>query len=130
MYHQIEWAVQCPTTTTASKVDRLMENNLKAEHTQAAKEAHKDMLAIKYAATNKNLKGASYSSIKSNVSEMTLDGTFDDLFIKNLERWSQASKFIDAFTKNVLNSQTFTNPRTQWLRFSDNNWTIWLMSGI
>lgn len=90
-----------------SDVDRIVDTKLKTKHTQAAEEALMDILKTCYAAASAGLKDASYRYVENVLIGMTLKGTLDNLFIRNLELWSQASTFMDAFTQRVLTSRTF-----------------------
>lgn len=47
---------------------------------------------------------------------MTLKGTLNELFIRNLERWSQAPKLMDTFTQRFLNSRTLPIPLATFVK--------------
>lgn len=100
----------------ASQVDRIVNAKLQAKHTHAAEDALVDMLKTGYLAATDGVKNASYQFIENVLKEMTLKGTLDDLFIRNLERWSQAHHFMNAFTQRVLNARSFTNPLATFVK--------------
>lgn len=83
---------------------------------QVAEEALMDLLSTGYAAASNSLKDTAYKFIENIISEMTLKGTFDDLFLRNLERWSQTSTFMNGFTQRVLNSRSFTSPLATFIK--------------
>lgn len=88
-----------------------------------------DLLSTGYAAANDGLKDTSYEFIENIITEMTLKGTFDDLFLQNLERWSEKPTFMNAFTKRVLNSRMFTSPLATFIKEKiDNSVEEWSLA--
>lgn len=69
-----------------SEVDRVTGKKFKSKHTLDAEEALMGVLATDHAATTNGLKNAFYSYLHNILTEITLKGTLDDLFTKNLER--------------------------------------------
>lgn len=84
------------------KVNRILEAKLKTKETQAAEEYLMDILKPDYAAAYAGLKDVLYQYVKNVLTETTVKGTGEDLFMRNLERWSRAPEFMDAFTKKGL----------------------------
>lgn len=85
-----------------------MREKFDTEHIQIAEKALMYMLTTGHAAATNGLKDASFRCIKNILTEMTFKRRVDDFFTQNIERWSQAPEFIDAFTEKVLSQRTFT----------------------
>lgn len=75
---------------------RLYASVVSATMTRAAEQALFDAFRIGYKSANAELKNTSYHSVKSVLTEMAHKGTLDEVFVRNIERWTQPSTFIDA----------------------------------
>lgn len=93
-----------------------MEMKFKTEHTQATEKVLMDMLTTGHAVATYNLKDAFYSYFENMFRKMILKEILEDHFIRELERWSKALKFMDAFTQKVYESRTITNPLATFVR--------------
>lgn len=104
-----------------SAVDCVTEKNFKSKHTQAEEEASMDMLTTGHTSAANVFRDATYSYIENILKDMSLEGTLNDLHIRNLIRWSEASKFVDALTQWIHNLKTFTNPLATFFKKRMNN---------
>lgn len=83
------------------EMSRIVEANVKTEHTQACEEALMDTWKINYGVTSTGLKDALYQYIEKVLIKMYLKGTLDDLFVRNMEQQSQAPAFMYTSTHRV-----------------------------
>lgn len=97
---------------TNSEVDRVVKAKLKADMSQAAEKALTNFPSTGYRATSGGLKHTSNKIIENTTTEMTLKETFDDLFLRSLERWSQAPTSVDVSSQMVLKSRSITSSLT------------------
>lgn len=104
-----------------SEVQRVTKKKFKIEHILAAVEALIDMLAANHAVASNSLKDASYSCIKNILTEMALKGSLGDLYIRNLERWSQVPEFLTPSHKGSINREPL---QTHLPHSSSNKWTV------
>lgn len=106
-----------------------MRAKLVTVHTQAAKEAVMDMPKTDYAAASADLKDASHHYVENSLTKMSPTETLNNFYLKNLERRSQASKFMDAFKQRVINSKTFMRPLATFVeRTTDNTIDEWRLA--
>lgn len=73
---------------------------------------------IDYKFTNARLKNTSYHFVKTVLTEMAHRRAQDEVFDRNIERWTKLSTFMDAFAKRALTSPRFVLPDAKFIRKS------------
>lgn len=87
--------MQKRVTSNGGRVVRIM---LKTRHSQVVENSLTDMQHSSYAAALKSFQNQSKRHIENIVSKNLIKDTFNDRFIRNIERWTRALKFIGAFS--------------------------------
>lgn len=98
------------------EAERIYTSRVQGPMTKAAEKALSDAFQVVFESAKNGLKNASYHFLKSILTEMAQNGGLDDVFDRNIERWTQSSTFMDAFTRRTLTSSRFVRPVAKIIR--------------
>lgn len=86
---------------------RIFAEQAGASMQKAAKEALSNIFFVGFEEANTRFTSALYYLIKTVLAKMASNSFLDDTFDRNLERWTQTSSFMDAFTQCGLKFPRF-----------------------
>lgn len=74
---------------------------------EAVEDTLSDNFIGRFEKAKTELKSASYYFVEGVLTEMARKYSMEDMFERNVERWTHSSSFMDTFTQRFLNSPCF-----------------------